>query len=79
MGDSVNGGNTYKVMDYAVNHGIVLESECPVQGTDNRARRIGPWPPAGRTASSRATSDYTTIAQGTNIDYVKNCLKTYGP
>ncbi len=77
MGNSVDGGNTYKVMDYFVNRGVVLESEIPTVGTDNR----GPGDPWYTSSSNyfKATSDDTYIAQGTDINHVKWALKMYGP
>ena len=34
MGNSVDGGQTHEVMDYFVNHGVVLESEISVHSAD---------------------------------------------
>jgi autotransporter-associated beta strand protein len=76
---SMDGGQTYKVMDYFVSHGVVLESECPTQGTDTGSSPYWPLGSGWENRVFKAASDSTSIAQGTNIDYVKACLKTYGP
>ena len=51
MGDSVNGGIQLKVFDYFTNHGVVLESECPTQGTDTGSPPY--WPLSFRLAKPR--------------------------
>jgi fibronectin-binding autotransporter adhesin len=81
MGDSINGGNTYKVMNYLVSHGIVLDSECPYQPTSPDTG-ISPYWPLGTGWQDRvfkATAVDNTISQGTDANHVKWALKNYGP
>ena len=79
MGNMVTGGNAYKVFDYALNHSIVLELECPVQGTDVGALPYWPLAAGWENRGFRATANFNTVCQGTSLAYVKNCLKLYGP
>jgi autotransporter-associated beta strand protein len=74
---SISGGNACNVDDYAVSTGIVLESELSYTQQNSSSQ----WPLASGSQNRvfKATSDNITIAQGANINTVKNCLKTYGP
>ena len=79
LGDSVDGGKTCNSLDYFTSHGVVLESECPTQGTDVGAPPY--WPLASGWANRvfKSASNYNLFAQGTNLDYIKSCVKAYGP
>ena len=73
---SISGGNACDVDDYAVSTGVVLESELPY--TQQNTSPL--WPMSGwQNRVFKATADNITIAQGTNINTVKACLKAYGP
>ncbi len=74
---SISGGNAYNVDNYAISTGIVLESELPYTQQNSSPQ----WPLSTGWGNRvfKATADNTTIAQGTNIDTIKNCLKGYGP
>jgi hypothetical protein len=84
LGNSANGGLPSGVLDYFTSHGVVLESECPVETRPaywDVPAPDDPWPLASGWENRvfKSTSNYNTIAQGTNIDFVKSCLKKWGP
>ncbi len=79
MGNSSSGGNSYLVLNYAITHGVVLESECPTQGTDTGSAPYWPLAAGWQNRVFKASSDDNYISQGTDINHVKWALKTYGP
>ncbi|MBN2579463.1 MAG: autotransporter-associated beta strand repeat-containing protein, partial [Pirellulales bacterium] len=81
MGDSVDGGSSAEALDYFTDHGVVLESECPYQSSSPDVGIAPYWPLASgwQNRVFKSTSDVTKISQGTNLAYVKSCLKKYGP
>lgn len=74
---TISGGNAYQVDNYAISTGVVLESELPY--TQQNTSPLWPLPTGWTNYVFKSTSDNTTISQGTNINTVKNALKTYGP
>jgi fibronectin-binding autotransporter adhesin len=76
---SMDGGYAYQVMDYFVTHGVVLESECPTQGTDTGAPPYWPLASGWQNRVFKAASDWTTVSQGSSLASVKAYLKAYGP
>jgi fibronectin-binding autotransporter adhesin len=75
------GGSTWQSMDYLTTHGVVLDSECPLQWSSTDVGFAPYWPLSTGWQSRvfKATSDSTTLAQGTSLSYIKACLKAYGP
>ena len=67
------------MIDYALSHSIVLELECPVQGTDVAALPYWPLAAGWENRVFRTTANFNTVCQGTSLAYVKSCLKLYGP
>jgi autotransporter-associated beta strand protein len=74
---SISGGNACDVDDYAVSTGVVPEAELPY--TQQNTSPLWPLPSGWQNNVFKATSDDITIAQGTDINTVKNCLKEFGP
>ena len=65
------------VDNYAVTTGIVTESELPY--TQQNTSPLWPLAAGWQNRVYRATSDNVTIAQGTNLGYVKACLENVWP
>ena len=74
---SISGGNAYNVDNYAISTGIVTEAELPY--TQQNTSPLWPLAAGWQNRVFKATSDNTTISQGTDLNTVKNCLKAYGP
>ena len=74
---SISGGYAANVDNYAVTTGIVTESELPY--TQQNTSPLWPLAAGWQNRVYRATSDNVTISQGTDLNYVKACLKAYGP
>ncbi|MBN2022979.1 MAG: autotransporter-associated beta strand repeat-containing protein [Pirellulales bacterium] len=85
MGSAASGGSVWEVLDYFTSHGVVLETECPNDRSDpdhwDDPAPDDPWPLASGWENRvfKSTSNVNTISEGTNIAYVKDCLKKYGP
>jgi len=73
------GGYVEDVVDYCTNHGLVLETECPAQGTDNGSAPYWPLASGWQNRVFKASGDSNTLAQGTSLSAIKGYLKRYGP
>jgi len=85
MGSAESGGRVWEVLDYFTSHGVVLDSECPNDRNDpdhwDDPAADDPWPLAAGWENRvfKSTSNKNRLAEGTNLAYIKECLKKYGP
>jgi autotransporter-associated beta strand protein len=79
LGDGEDGGKASNSLNYMTSHGVVLDSEIPTIRTDNRGGN-DPWLTEGwQNRVFKSTSVNTQMAEDTGLDYIKSCLKQFGP
>ena len=78
--NGISGGHAYDVENYAKSNGIVLESELPyTQLSTSPNWPLTSWFSSWQSYVFKPTSYSSATVDYSNVAYVKNCLKAYGP